>query len=127
MVVLRLARFGRRHLPFYRIFATNPRGKRDGKHIEVVGTYNPVVNQQNQKTLDLKVDRIKYWLSVGAQPTEVVGRLLAMAGLAPMPPAIVAKRVHKKVADGVWEQYREVVAKASPPPKKAEDVSNTQT
>ncbi|KAK8796240.1 hypothetical protein WA171_004201 [Blastocystis sp. BT1] len=85
-VVMRLARFGRRHLPFYRIRVCNKHVKRDGRFIEEVGTYNPIPLDDGVKELRLNVDRIKYWLSVGAQPSETVAVLLGRAGILPPPP-----------------------------------------
>mmetsp|Transcript_21068 Transcript_21068/g.63405 ORF Transcript_21068/g.63405 Transcript_21068/m.63405 type:complete len:109 (-) Transcript_21068:821-1147(-) len=84
-VRIRLARFGRKHLPFYRIFVADQKAPRDGKHIEQVGHYDPLPGNDGNKRLALNVDRIKYWLSVGAQPSQTVGRLLGQAGVIPKP------------------------------------------
>lgn len=73
MVTLRLARFGAKKRPFYRVVATNSRAKRDGRFIEVLGTYDPLTDPP---TVNLKGDRIQYWLSVGAQPSDTVRRLI---------------------------------------------------
>lgn len=84
---LRLARFGCRNRPFYRIVAIDARRRRDAKPIEYVGTYDPLPAQlDGAKECRLRVDRIKYWLGVGAQPSERVSYLLWRAGLMPMPP-----------------------------------------
>ena len=80
VVRLRLQRLGRRHRPFYRIVAASSRSKRDGKHLELLGTYDPIP-RDGVKDVRLKVDRIQYWLSVGAQPSNTVGRLLGMSGV----------------------------------------------
>ena len=82
VVRLRLQRLGRRHRPFYRIVAASSRSKRDGKHLELLGTYDPIP-RDGVKDVRLKVDRIQYWLSVGAQPSNTVGRLLGMSGVIP--------------------------------------------
>jgi len=74
MVKLRLARFGAKKRPFYRVVATDSRGRRDGAFLEVLGTYDPLTDPP---TVQLKADRIQYWLSVGAKPTDAVGRLMA--------------------------------------------------
>lgn len=66
---LRLQRFGVRNNPFYRIVAADSRWPRDGKHLEMLGTYNPKPNQHSEKIITLNYDRIKYWLVVGAQPS----------------------------------------------------------
>eukprot|EP00899_Mesostigma_viride_P020034 jgi/Mesvir1/28031/Mv04637-RA.1 len=86
VVRLRLARFGRRYFPFYRIFAADARAPRDGKHLEVLGHYNPIPEPDGKKHMALHHDRVKYWLSVGAQPTDTVAYLLSRAGLYPTPP-----------------------------------------
>jgi len=74
MVKIRLARFGKKKQPTYRIVAADSRAKRDGRFLEVLGFYNP---KTEPFVLTLKKDRIKYWLSVGAKPTETVAKLLS--------------------------------------------------
>jgi small subunit ribosomal protein S16 len=76
MVKLRLARFGAKKKPFYRIVAMDARGKRDGRYIELLGTYDPL---QDPPAVTLKMDRVQHWLSVGAQPTEAVERFIKKA------------------------------------------------
>ncbi len=66
-------RMGAKKKPFYRIVVKEKRSKRDGKYLENVGTYNPMVNPAE---VDLKHERIQYWISVGAQPTETVASLI---------------------------------------------------
>ena len=77
-VKLRLKRFGRKKLPIYRLVVADERSPRDGRVVEEVGFYNPT---PTPKVFDCKQDRVEYWLSVGAQPTDPVQRLLAEAGL----------------------------------------------
>jgi small subunit ribosomal protein S16 len=72
-VKLRLTRVGSKKNPIYRVVAADSRSPRDGKFIEIVGRYNP---QTNPSTIDLDEDRVKDWLSKGAQPSETVRRLL---------------------------------------------------
>jgi small subunit ribosomal protein S16 len=88
--MIRLARFGARKQPYYRIVAIEKDRARNGRSIEVVGTYNP---RTNPATVDLKHDRIAYWKSVGAQFSTIVEKLVAKnpAGAAPAAPATVAK------------------------------------
>lgn len=76
MVRLRLKRMGRRHRPFYRLNAIDKNQQRDGRIIENLGWYDPIARDES-KQVSLKVDRIKHWLSVGAQPSETVADLLA--------------------------------------------------
>ena len=74
------------NLPFYRIFVADVRAPRDGRHLEVVGHYDPIPGKDGNKHVGLNLERIKYWLSVGAQPSHPVARILGQAGLIPMPP-----------------------------------------
>ncbi|KAM0879336.1 hypothetical protein ACQ4PT_034312 [Festuca glaucescens] len=89
VVRLRLARFGCRNRPFYRVMAADSRSPRDGKHLEVLGYYNPLPGKDGGKRMGLKFDRVKYWLSVGAQPSDPVQRILFRARVLP-PPALLA-------------------------------------
>ncbi len=75
MVRLRLKRMGRRNRAFFRICAFDAREERDGRSIEQLGTYDPMEKEESKKVV-LKRDRIEYWLSVGAQPTETVASIL---------------------------------------------------
>ncbi|KAF8067112.1 RPS16-2 [Scenedesmus sp. PABB004] len=84
---IRLARFGRKHLPFYKLVVAQQRAPRDGKHLEVVGWYDPQPAADGNKHMGLKFDRIKYWLAIGAAPSDRVTFLLSRAGLIPPPPA----------------------------------------
>lgn len=86
VVRLRLQRFGRTHAPFYRMVAANAKAPRDGKFLEIVGTYNPIANRDGMKEIRLKEDRLKYWLSVGAQPSDRVAWVLGKFGILPPPP-----------------------------------------
>eukprot|EP00605_Chrysophyceae_sp_TOSAG23-4_P001675 GSChrysophyteH1.ASY1.ANO1.1841.1 assembled CDS len=91
VVRIRLQRFGRKHLPFYRIVVADSRAPRDGKFIENVGTYNPIPDKDGTKELTANGDRIKYWMTVGAQPSDRVKWLLGKMGLLPPAPPRVAK------------------------------------
>ena len=83
MVVLRLKRFGRRHRPFYRITAMDRRSPRNGRVIEELGWYDPIAAEDRQ--LSVNVERVDYWLSVGAQPSRTVAGLLKRVGCEPKP------------------------------------------
>ena len=72
-VMIRLARYGAKKRPFYRVVATDKRSRRDGRFIELLGTYDP---NQSPSVVDLKMDRVDYWLGVGALPSATVGKLL---------------------------------------------------
>lgn len=79
MVKMRLKRMGAKKKPFYRIIIADGRSPRDGKFIEQIGTYNPLTNPAEVK---LNADKAKEWLKNGAQPTEVVKKLLKISGVA---------------------------------------------
>ena len=84
-LAIRLSRGGRKHRPFYRIVVADKRMPRDGRYIEKLGTYNPLLDDQNAERVKLVEDRIKYWLEQGAQPSERVAIFLGKAGLIDMP------------------------------------------
>lgn len=76
-VKIRFARFGLKHQPRYRIVIANSFDKRDGRHIEWIGSYNPFPDKMNMKLCQLDFERARYWLGVGAEPTEPVQRLFS--------------------------------------------------
>ena len=86
VVRIRLARFGRKHRPFYRIVVADARSPRDGRHLERVGTYDPLPGKDGIKEVRLRADRIRYWMACGAQPTSKVAWLLGKAGILPEQP-----------------------------------------
>jgi small subunit ribosomal protein S16 len=83
-VKIRMRRLGNRNRPFYRVNAIDTRTKRDGKVIEELGYYNPI-EKDEAKALNLKLERVAYWLSVGAQPSDTVASLIKKKGLNPKP------------------------------------------
>jgi small subunit ribosomal protein S16 len=78
---IRLARGGSKHRPYYRIVIADSRSPRDGKFIDRVGSYNPLLKKDDEKRVVLEVEKIKTWLVKGATPTDRVARFLATAGL----------------------------------------------
>jgi len=80
MVTIRLARHGSKKNPFYHITVADKAARRDGRFVERVGFYNPVAKGQ-EETLRVDLDRVDYWLGVGAEPTEVVKQLVKRARL----------------------------------------------
>ena len=90
MVKIRFKRFGRRHSPFYRLNAIDSRSPRDGKVIEQLGWFNPLA-KENEKAYEFKADRVQYWLSVGAQPSDTARDMLAKAG-------VIEKKDEKKAS-----------------------------
>ena len=79
-VRIRLKMMGRKNRPFFRIVAAESQSKRDGKEIEILGHYDPLVAEK-EKQVTVARDRVQYWLSVGAKPSETVASLLKRAGI----------------------------------------------
>jgi small subunit ribosomal protein S16 len=77
---IRLARGGSKKRPFYRIVASDSRMPRDGRFIEKLGTYNPLLPKDSEERVKMDVERVKYWLDQGAKPTDRVARFLEAAG-----------------------------------------------
>jgi small subunit ribosomal protein S16 len=82
---IRLTRGGAKKRPFYSIVVADARSPRDGRFIEKIGTYNPMLARDHAERLVIKEERAKHWLGVGAQPTERVARFFGDAGLASKP------------------------------------------
>ena len=102
MVKIRLMRKGRKKKPMYRIVVIEHSNQRDGKTIEDIGTYNP---HTEPFSLTVKDERVKYWISVGAQPSNAVNRLLSSVGLTEYQPLQssnqnVAKKDRKTETEG---------------------------
>ena len=83
MLRIRLRRTGKKKQPHYRVVVADQRAPRDGDFVEVLGHYNP---RTQPSTIELKEERVKHWLSVGAQPSETVHRVLHKAGLIEVEP-----------------------------------------
>ncbi|RJY08809.1 30S ribosomal protein S16 [Aurantiacibacter aquimixticola] len=84
-VAIRLSRGGAKKRPYYRIVAADSRYARDGKYLEQLGTYNPLLAKDDPARVKLVEDRIKYWLGVGAKPSDRVLRFLDAAGIMERP------------------------------------------
>jgi len=78
---IRLARAGSKKRPFYRIVAADSRMPRDGRYVEKLGTYNPLLAKDAEDRVTMDMERVKYWLGQGAQPTDRVARFLEAAGV----------------------------------------------
>ena len=83
---IRLARGGAKKRPFYRIVVADSRSPRDGRFIEKIGTYNPMVPKDDPERIRLDTERAKHWISVGATPSDRVARFLGQAEVIEMPP-----------------------------------------
>lgn len=82
---IRLARGGSKKRPFYRIVVAEASAPRDGRFVERVGSYNPILPSDHAERIVLDQERLTYWLSVGAQPTDRVALFMGRAGIIPMP------------------------------------------
>ncbi|MEX0970253.1 MAG: 30S ribosomal protein S16 [Paracoccaceae bacterium] len=82
---IRLARGGSKKRPHYAIVASDSRMPRDGRFIEKLGTYNPLLAKDNEERVKMDAERVQYWLSQGAEPTDRVARFLEAAGLREKP------------------------------------------
>ncbi|OJW67398.1 MAG: 30S ribosomal protein S16 [Sphingomonadales bacterium 63-6] len=108
-IAIRLSRGGAKKRPYYRIVVSDTRSPRDGKYLEQVGTYNPVLAKDDPARITLNEDRVRYWLGVGAQATDRVARFLDNAGIKER-----AARVNPKKAepgDKAKERAEEKAAK----------------
>jgi small subunit ribosomal protein S16 len=114
---LRLARGGSKKRPFYRIVAADSRMPRDGRYIEKLGIYNPLLAKDSEERIRMDVERVQYWLSQGAEPTDRVSRMLEAAG-------VVAKKDRANLKKGepgkkAKERAAERAAKAAAPAEEA--------
>jgi len=80
-VTIRLSRGGAKKRPYYRIVVADARSPRDGKYLEQIGVYNPLLAKDDEKRVQLNEDRARYWVGVGAQPSDRVSRFLDAAGI----------------------------------------------
>jgi small subunit ribosomal protein S16 len=114
---IRLARAGAKKRPFYRIVVADSRSPRDGRFIEKLGTYNPMLPADSPQRITMDADRIQHWLKVGARPTERVALFLGKAGLRPMPERREQSKQHlpKAKAQERAKAAAEAAAKAEAP------------
>ncbi len=78
MVTIRLSRGGAKKKPFYQIVVTDSRNRRDGRYLERLGFYNPMVESETQETLRIDMDRVDYWVGTGAQLSDRVAKLVKL-------------------------------------------------
>jgi len=108
---IRLARGGSKKRPFYRIVAADSRMPRDGRFIEKLGTYNPLLPKDSEERVKMNMERIQYWIDQGAQPSDRISRMLEAAG-------VVAKKERNNPNKGTpgkkaQERAEEKAAKAT--------------
>jgi len=115
MITMRLTRHGAKKRPYYNIVVADARAPRDGKYLEKVGTYNPMLPREDENRVKLIAERVKHWLSVGAQPTDRVARFLAAANLGPkfVPTTTPKKSAPRAKTQERMKQEAELAAKAA--------------
>ena len=104
---IRLSRGGSKKRPFYRIVVAEAAAPRDGRYVERVGHYNPMVPKEHENRLSVNSDRVKFWMNKGAQPTDRVHKLLALADILKAPEI---REQPKKSAVGKKRAEREAEA-----------------
>ena len=102
MLVMRMTRHGAKKRPYYHIVIADSRYPRDGRYIEKIGAYNPMLAKENPQRVTFEEERVKHWIKMGAQPSERVARFLHAAGL------------------GAKVEYRESPKKSAPKAKAQE-------
>ena len=132
-VSIRLSRGGSKKRPYYKLVVSNSRAPRDGKYLEQLGTYNPLLAKDDENRVRLIEDRVRYWLGVGAQPTDRVARMLDKAGIKERAAAMNPKKGEpgQKAKDRVEDKAKKLVeaeeaaaaAAAAPPPVVEEVVA----
>ena len=121
-VKLRLRRIGKKKQPMYKVVAADARAPRDGKFLESLGLYNPLTNPH---TLEIKEDRVLYWLGVGAQPTDTVMSLLRQKGITLRRELKKKGLSEEKINEEFekWLKLKEAKTKSKPKRKKGVAVS----
>ncbi len=126
-VKLRLRRMGKKKQPIYKVVAADARSPRDGKFLEAVGIYNPLTNPHK---IDLKEDRINYWLDNGAQPTDTVKSLFNQTGLN-LKRDIAKRKLPAEKAEALlknWQDSKDAASqKKSVKKKKKTDTQEAKT
>ena len=110
---IRLSRGGAKKRPFYRIVVADSRSPRDGRFIEKIGTYNPMVARDHADRLVIKEDRVKHWIGVGALPSDRVARFLGDAGLVEKPAVPANQTKQDKPKAKALERQKEQADKAT--------------
>ena len=118
-LAIRLTRRGAKKRPFYRIVVADSRRRRDGRFIENLGTYDPLMNKDNPKRIVLKKERIKYWLSVGAKSSRRINQFLANEGMAEKLP--IPKQTKKHLPKEKKNKTEAAPEAAAPAKEKTEE------
>jgi small subunit ribosomal protein S16 len=120
-LTIRMSRGGAKKRPYYRIVVADSRSPRDGRFIERLGTYNPMVAKDHPERVTLNAERIKHWIGVGAQPSDRVARFLASRDLGPKPaiPEQTRKNQPRKKTQERMKAAAEAAAKPAEAPAAA--------
>ncbi|SHL44612.1 SSU ribosomal protein S16P [Roseovarius marisflavi] len=120
---IRLARGGSKKRPFYRIVAADSRMPRDGRFIEKLGTYNPLLPKDSEERVKMDIERIQHWIAQGAQPTDRISRMLEAAGVVPKTERANLKKgtPGKKAQDRAEEKAAKAAAAAEAAAAPAEE------
>ncbi|MGB3176643.1 MAG: 30S ribosomal protein S16 [Albidovulum sp.] len=125
---IRLARGGSKKRPFYSIVAADSRMPRDGRFIEKLGTYNPLLPKDSEERVKMNMERVQHWLGLGAQPTDRIARMLEAAGVKEkterknMKKAEPGERAKKRVEEKAAKEAAAAEAAAAPKPEPVEEV-----
>ena len=123
---IRLARGGAKKRPFYRIVIADSRSPRDGRFIEKIGTYNPMLAKDHPDRIVVDLERAKHWLSVGARPSDRVARFLGQAEIIAMPPVRNNPKKSQPKAKAVERLKQAEEAAAAPPVAAAEPAAQAE-
>ncbi len=115
---IRLARGGSKKRPFYRVVVADSRSPRDGRFIEKLGTYNPILGSDHPQRLVLNQDRVKHWLGVGAEPTDRLVRFFGQMGL------VKAQKFNNPQKSAPKKKAQERMEAAAEAARKAEEAKN---
>ena len=132
MLKLRLSRGGTKKRPVYKVVVADSRFARDGRFIEKVGFFNPLLPKEKKERIGLEAERIKYWLGQGAQPTTRVARILGENELMPMPangnnPQKAVPKKDRKKKEGAEEAKKEEAPKAEAKKEEAKKENAPKT
>ncbi len=130
---IRLARGGSKKRPFYAIVAADSRMPRDGRFIEKLGTYNPLLPKDSEERVKIDLERVQHWLDQGAQPTDRVSRFLEAAGVlekkerANMQKAQPGKKAQERAEEKAAKAAAAAEAEAAPAEEPAEEAAAEET
>ena len=124
-ISMRLSRGGSKKRPYYKIVVANSRAPRDGKYLEQIGIYNPLLAKDSGERVKINEERAKHWLSVGAQPTDRVARFLDTAGIKERKPTTNLKKGEPgEKAKERAEEKATKIAEAEEAARAAEEAKN---